>query len=345
MAIFHFSAQAISRSDGANAVAAAAYRAGLRLTCVRTGLVFNHSRKSEVSYSAILAPQGAAPWTQSRIALWSKVEQVEVRCNSQLARGIEIALPIELSHSQQISLLHSFVQTEFVTLGMVVDINIHLKAGNPHSHLLLTLRDIEADGFGAKRRDWNHPSLVARWREAWASACNSALEEAGHDARIDHRSNNARGIDLPATVHEGRRTPANAEAWDARAEFNAWVRTQVALAKVQADVKAVQSQIVDLTSSIEQALAERSAQRPPSDVPISSSPPTTVLVQAVSPTSTRIWTPASATPARDFSIAGLLARRAHAVGPSSPIRPTHPLTPQPEVTHVSGGIFQGDKPC
>ena len=35
MAIFHFSAQVISRANGDNAVAAAAYRAGLRFTCVR----------------------------------------------------------------------------------------------------------------------------------------------------------------------------------------------------------------------------------------------------------------------------------------------------------------------
>ena len=344
MAIFHFSAQLISRSDGANAVQAAAYRAGERMVCDRTGLVFNFTYKKEVSYSAILAPEGAAPWVFSRYELWGQVER-QKRKNAQLAREIVVALPIELTHAQQVELIHGYVQAQFVSLAMVADINIHLKPGNPHAHVLLTLCDIEADGFGAKRRDWNHPSLVARWREAWASACNSSLEEAGHDARIDHRSNKARGIDLPATVHEGRRTPANAEAWEARAEFNAWVRTQVALAKVQADVKAVQSQIVDLTSSIEQALAERSAQRPPSDVPISSSPHTTVLAQAVSPTSTRIWTPASATLARDFSIAGLLARRAHAVGPSSPIRPAHPSNPQPEVTHVSVDIFQGDKPC
>ncbi len=340
MAIFHFSAQLISRSDGANAMQAAAYRAGCRMTCARTGLVFNFTRKKEVSHSAILAPKGAAPWVLSRSALWQRVEE-QKRKNAQLAREISVALPIELTHAQQVALIHGYVQAQFVSLAMVADINIHLKPGNPHAHVLLTLCDVEADGFGAKRRDWNHPSLVARWREAWAKACNDALEEAGHDARIDHRSNKERGIDLPATVHEGRRTPVNAEAWEARAEFNAWVRTQVALAKVQADVKAVQSQILDLTSSIEQALA----QRPPNDVPISSSPPTAVLAQAVFPTVTRIWTPASATPARDFSIAGLLARRAYAVGPSSPIRPAHPLTPPPEVTHVSGGIFQGDKPC
>ena len=66
MAIFHFAAQVISRSDGGNAVAAAAYRAGMRFSCARTGLVFNSTRKREVAYRAILAPQGAAAWVFDR---------------------------------------------------------------------------------------------------------------------------------------------------------------------------------------------------------------------------------------------------------------------------------------
>lgn len=344
MAIFYFSAQLISRSDGANVVQAAAYRAGLRMTCARTGQVFNYTRKKEVSHRAILAPEGAAPWALCRETLWGRAEE-QKRRNAQLAREIVLALPIEMTHAQQVALVHSYVQAQFISLAMVADINVHSKPGNPHVHVLLTLSDIEADGFGAKRRDWNHPSLVARWREAWAKACNAALEESGHAARIDHRSNKERGIDLPATVHEGRRTHANAEAWDARAEFNAWVRAQIALAKVQAEVKAVQSQIVDLTSTIERALAERRTNRQPSEARTASTTLSAVPAEAVPLTNARIWTPASAAPARDFSIAGLLARRAHAVGPSSPIRPAHPSTPQPQVMHASGGIFQGDKPC
>ena len=62
MAIFHFSAKVLSRSKGHHAVMAAAYRSGSRLTCERTGLVFNFTRKSEVEYLAILAPEGAPDW-------------------------------------------------------------------------------------------------------------------------------------------------------------------------------------------------------------------------------------------------------------------------------------------
>ena len=338
MAIFHFAAQVISRSDGGNAVAAAAYRAGMRFSCARTGLVFNSTRKREVAYRAILAPQGAAAWVFDRPQLWNQVEATETRANSQLAREVEVALPIELTHAQHIALLHGYVNEHFVSLGMVADIALHAKTGNPHAHIMLTLRDVEAEGFGGKRRDWNSPALVSRWREAWATACNVALESAGRVARIDHRSNLDRGIDLPATVHQGRRTHANAEAWNARAEYNAWVQTQVELTKVRADVARVQSQIVDLTSTITEALAERDAKRAGSE-----SSTTIVPTAPATPITPRIWTPASDVLTRDFSVAGIIAR--HSSGACGPTSPIHRSTPLSEVLHVSDSIIQGDKPC
>jgi len=334
MAIFHFSAQVISRSDGGNAVQAAAYRAGLRFTCARTGLVFNFTRKTEVAHRAVLAPKDAPAWVFDRLALWNQAEAIESRTNSQLAREVEIALPIELSHAQHVALLHGYVQEQFISEGMVADICLHdKKTGNPHAHILLTLRDVQTEGFGAKRRDWNNQALVQQWREAWAKSCNAALEQAGHAERIDHRSHKVRGIELPATVHQGRRTPANADRWDARAEFNAWVQTQVELANLRAQMERVQSQIVDLTSTLAQALAERDSQRA---APAPHRP-------TISP-APRVWTPASNVPTRDFSIAGLQARRTPA-GPASRLHSTDCSPPQPEVSHASGGFTQGEKPC
>ena len=52
------------------------------------------------------------------------------------------------------------------------------------------------DGYGKG-------AALVRWRERWAVACNDALERAGSDERIDHRSNKARGIELLPTLHEG----------------------------------------------------------------------------------------------------------------------------------------------
>jgi Ti-type conjugative transfer relaxase TraA len=50
--------------------------------------------------------------------------------------------------------------------------------------------------FGLKERAWNDRALLALWRERWADIANERLAELGHDTRIDHRSNHARGIEL-----------------------------------------------------------------------------------------------------------------------------------------------------
>ena len=50
---------------------------------------------------------------------------------------------------------------------------------------------------------WNSEDQLAAWRAAWADVTNRHLERYGHDERIDHRSNAARGLDEQPTIHEG----------------------------------------------------------------------------------------------------------------------------------------------
>src|SRR3546814_16977449 len=50
--------------------------------------------------------------------------------------------------------------------------------------------------FGAKVRDWNRTELLTHWREAWAEHVNERLVALDIDARIDHRTLQAQGIDL-----------------------------------------------------------------------------------------------------------------------------------------------------
>lgn len=50
---------------------------------------------------------------------------------------------------------------------------------------------------------WNSEDQLISWREAWADMTNHAIEQAGLEERIDHRSHAARGFDEQPTIHEG----------------------------------------------------------------------------------------------------------------------------------------------
>ncbi|MGH7814646.1 MAG: Ti-type conjugative transfer relaxase TraA [Candidatus Binataceae bacterium] len=204
MAIYHFTAKVIGRSRGRSAVAAAAYRSGSKLHDARQDLNFDYTHKSEVVFSEILLPEGAPAWMGDRETLWNAVEAGERRKDAQLARDIEFALPQELGRDQAIALARDFVRSEFVARGMVADMNVHWEPENPHVHVMLTMREVNADGFGRKVTEWNQVALLREWRERWADLANEHLLRAGHDVRIDHRSYKEQGVELEPTSHLGR---------------------------------------------------------------------------------------------------------------------------------------------
>lgn len=101
-AIFHFTCKVHGRSTGANAVRLAAYRAGERLRSELTGRIHNYTRKTEVAFKSIMAPTGSPAWIQDRGLLWNTVDIKEVRIDAQLAREVEVALPLALERDAQI---------------------------------------------------------------------------------------------------------------------------------------------------------------------------------------------------------------------------------------------------
>ncbi len=206
MAIYHFSAKVISRAVGSSAVAAAAYRSADRLYDERLGRSHDFSNKAGVVHSEILLPENAPEEWRDREKLWNDVEAAEIRKDAQLAREIEFAIPREMNQEQGIELARDFVRDEFVARGMTADLNVHWDMGadglaRPHAHVMLTMREIRfgengSAEFGAKVRDWNRTELLTHWREAWADHVNERLASLDIDARVDHRSLEAQGIDL-----------------------------------------------------------------------------------------------------------------------------------------------------
>jgi hypothetical protein len=199
MAIYHLRATMISRSQGRSATAAAAYRVAERIEDRRTGLTFDYAARGGVDHTEILAPDHAPDWVRDRSELWNRVEESETRKNSQVAREVRVALPDELTHAQRVALVRDYAQAQFVDRGMVADIALHAPGRegderNHHAHILLTTREIDAEGsvpgggFTTKNRDWNKVEVLEGWREAWARDSNAALERAGLEDRVDHRT-------------------------------------------------------------------------------------------------------------------------------------------------------------
>lgn len=227
MALFSMRATIIGRSRARSAVAAAAYRAGAELTDERRGERYSYTRKRGISHVEILAPKGAPSWVYDRSTLWNAAERAERYCNAQVAREIRIALPVELTHEAQLKLVRSFVTDEFVARGMVADVAVHReKDHNPHVHVMLTMRELGPDGFGAKGTRWNSWALHRQWRQAWEHYANRALALEGRPERIDHRSYAARGIELTPEPKLGASRYDNAgnRREVARAKLEEWRR-------------------------------------------------------------------------------------------------------------------------
>jgi len=177
-------------------VAAAAYRLGATLRDQRYGVTHNYVGKRGVIHSQIMAPAAAPHWVHDREALWNRVEAGESRKDSQLARLIEVGLPIELSADERVALVRDYVAEEFVAKGMIADFCVRGDPNNPHAHILLTLRALTATGFGPKERRWNGKPVLLEWRCAWAERVNEHLARAGHAARVDHRTLAAQQVEL-----------------------------------------------------------------------------------------------------------------------------------------------------
>ena len=241
MAIYHVNCS-IKTGPSQSAVAASAYISGEAIHRDLDGTTKKYGRTERIiDPGGIMTPEHVPAGIVDRTSLWNAVEALDGR-RGQMCRSWNVALPCELEPEQQRELAKEFIQREFVDRGMIADWAIHSDAEgqNPHLHILTTMRPIVQgqDGcwmFGAKARsvterdssgraicigrdktghkryrkrkiptiDWNEKSTLVAIRAGWAALANRALQHAGSDARLDHRSYADQGIQRLPTVHMG----------------------------------------------------------------------------------------------------------------------------------------------
>jgi len=241
MAIYHCSIKTGGRAKGQSAVAAAAYRSGEKLIDNETGIISDYTRKQGVVYSEVALCKNAPTEYADREKLWNAVHEIEKSNNARLWREIEIALPQEMSREEQIKAVREYVGN-LTDRGMCADWSLHDKGdGNPHAHIMLTTRSIEANGKWApkshkiydidengqkiplidkntgvqkvdssNRKQWkNHKENYNDWDEnerieEWREAwANICNQYLSEEKRIDHRSFERQGIERVPTIHEG----------------------------------------------------------------------------------------------------------------------------------------------
>ena len=230
----HFEINIVKRSEGGSAVSAAAYQTGEKLFSDWDRKYMYHGTKEELVLKEILLPAHAPPEFADRNKLWNSAEVAEPNWNSQLARRLKIALPVELSMEDNIALAREYCEKEFASKGMIVDLAVHDPEPpnhNPHFHVLLTMRPLDEKGNWAPKArkeyvldkdgnrirgpngkykvrkiptvDWNARGNAEIWRHDWENLQNQYLERAGRVERVCMKSYERQGFDTIPTVHMG----------------------------------------------------------------------------------------------------------------------------------------------
>jgi hypothetical protein len=214
----HAPVKLVQRSKGRSAVAAAAYRAGERLTDERTGLVHDYRRKQGIEGQTLILPDNAPDYAHDREKLWNAAEQIEKHPRAQTARDMTVAFPSEFSLEQRAEAGHRIGQWLMFRYGSAVDVALHEPSRkqdqqapylNFHAHLLFTTRRWDEKGEWAKTKDrtlddlQKGPEEIKSLRQAVADVMNNIAARDRLPIFIEHLSYADRGLDREATQHLG----------------------------------------------------------------------------------------------------------------------------------------------
>lgn len=237
MAIYHFEAKVITRGVGRSVVAAAAYASCSKIYNDYDGINHNYTKKGGLIHSEVLLPPNAPTEWQDRAELWNAVEAAEKSKNSQLARELIVALPIELKSDEWITMLRNFITGNCVNKGMCADFSIHDTDGhNPHAHILLTMRPLDEKGrwqaktqkeYLCKRGDEERGFTADEFKTAQADGWEKQYQYKVGKKKIYMPPSEAEAQNLervsknPKSTRYGRQNPICAE-WNSDEQILQW---------------------------------------------------------------------------------------------------------------------------
>lgn len=228
MAIAFVRAKIIGRSAGQSAVACAAYRSGEKLHDDRYGKTHDYQRKEGIMATGLVVAEDAPTWAKNRNSLWNAVEAMENRKDAQVARELIVAIPCELPQADQVQLTEDIAR-HLAAMGMGVDWALHRpsKEGddrNIHAHLMLTTREITADGFGSKAKDsrareWNSDKWLNDTKRQIEKMYNARLVEKGYEP-VSFEERKGQGAEHDGPTITGIKRRANREVQNIADEGN-----------------------------------------------------------------------------------------------------------------------------
>lgn len=237
MAIYHFEAKVITRGTGRSIVAAAAYASCSQIYNDYDGINHDYTRKQGCVYSEIFLPTNVPTEWQDRAELWNAVEAAEKSKDSQLARELIVALPIELQIDEWKSILKTFITENCVDKGMCADVSIHDTDGhNPHAHILLTMRPLDDKGkwqaktqkeYLCKRGDDEQGFTADEFKSAQADGWEKQYQYFVGKKKIYMTPSEAKAQSLerasknPKSTRYGRQNPICAE-WNSEEQITVW---------------------------------------------------------------------------------------------------------------------------
>ena len=237
MAIYHLEAKVVSRGAGRSAVAASAYLSCSRLYNDYDGIQHDYTKKQGLVWQQVFLPEYAPQEWQDREKLWNAVEEVETAKDSRLAREFVVALPIELSREQQIELLQTFIQEQFVSDGMCADVAIHDTDGhNPHAHILLTVRPLGEQGRWQYKTEKEYLCMRNGEEQGFTAAEFKSAQNEGWEKQYPYKVGKKKGYMTPSAAEAqgfvradkhpkstryGRQNPVS-ERWNSEEQLLTW---------------------------------------------------------------------------------------------------------------------------